>query len=116
MNIKRDEELENKEKKNIAFKSTKTSNEDNVEEEEESDEELAFITRRFKKFLKNQGPSREEKNEEEIMWFAMNATNWSISSKIVLLWKKAYKKDKKVATKATWSNSDSDSDHEETKE
>ena len=58
MQQKSEDEDERKRKKVIALKATSEDDEDSGSGEEESDNELAFLTKKFRKFLKRRGPPK----------------------------------------------------------
>ncbi|GAV58412.1 UBN2 domain-containing protein [Cephalotus follicularis] len=121
--IKKDdeEEMERKKKKIVALKSSA-----NEEIEEASDQEMALITRRFKKFLaskkkfggkvfkKNNTQKGEPSKIEEIICYECNKPGHYKSD-----WPRLKKKEqvkKKKALIATWEDSDDSSSDEEANE
>ena len=131
MEIKKDlrEEEENRKKKSLALKSIAKvdESESSSGEDENGDEDIALLTRNFKKFLKfkkfNKGKFRKDgKKEDDRPWkhkkdqiicFECKKPGHKVADCPM---KKSKNKFKKKAMKATWSDSDSSSSEEEEEE
>ena len=104
-------------KKNIALK---TSHERDEESESDGDNEMAMITRKFKRFLKKdrnftrRTPKELEAKKEPIICFKCKKPG-HVKADCPLM-KKGYKRTKKRAMKATWDDSDGDSSNDDSSE
>ncbi|XP_028083034.1 uncharacterized protein LOC114284334 [Camellia sinensis] len=120
---KEKEEEDKNKKKGIAFKSTSKSQE-KEEDASEEDEEMAFITKRFKKFVKKKQGVRKffkkdfnkdfQKGEgfkkSKVTYYECNKPGHYKSECLEL--KKQFKKDKHKAMIAAWGEDSDDSDSE----
>ena len=127
MNSKRYEEDESKGKRNMAFATAENNSE---KEQSCSDEDIALITRKFKKFLRRKKISsrpekfkkrfikkddqKEEAPNKEIICFECKKSG-HIKAECPNL-KKAEKYKKKKAFKATWSDSEASGDSSSSEE
>ena len=124
LSMKQHQEDEVKKKRTIALKSTTSPDyETDESEDEEQDEEMALITRKFKKFLRKrkQGmrkkftkgeQSKEKEKDQPLICYECKKPGHFRSECPQL--KKGPKKFKKKAMMATWSASDDSSSDEET--
>ena len=122
--VQQKSEEESKRKKTIALKATFENEEDSGSEEGKSDNELALLTRKFKKFLKRRGPPKENsffrknqpkgKEREEKKEAAKVCYNCKKSRHFRFECPSSRKEPKKKkAYVATWDDCDSSSDEEE---
>ncbi|KAL6320963.1 hypothetical protein AAG906_010772 [Vitis piasezkii] len=134
--VKKQQEGEDKKKKSITLKAT-TKEEEEVDEEKQSkeDEDLAFITRKFNKFIKGENfrgrrfTSRKDLSKKESSSHG-DKERWEEKRDLVCfkckklgyikydcpLYKIEAKRRKKKAMMATWSESEESSEEEKDKE